>query len=414
MFATSLALLAFGVQTALTQVGVDKPLAQDCGPKSGNVVCIDKYASVMPYPFFRKPSSDGVYQDTFGSTTVPNDTSFAKVADADFLVFDEKRGLDLLGSNPSYEYVFNVSMAVHEAPVWVPTQNKLYMSQLAPPPGYLPQLVIDLNQSPPSLSEFLPDPPIYAPNGGTIHNGLVYFGVSGGNKSIGGMESRPGIATFDPATNKTKTLLNNYFGYYFNTIDDVAVDSNGIIWFTDPWYSWWNKLVDTPPQIETASYRFDPSTGAVNVVDDSIIQPNGIAIAPDEKTMYISDTGAVAGLIDPTIESQGSTFNTTDKRTIYAFDIMDGGRWLGNKRPIYFSQDWVPDGLKVARNGYVVTGSGNGVDILDNYGTLLARVQTNYTVQNFAWTGPEYKTLWMMGQGGISKVEWNLQGQELK
>ncbi|KAI9841698.1 MAG: hypothetical protein M1837_000430 [Sclerophora amabilis] len=406
-------LFSLNAHTALGQVGVAKPLAEACGPAAGNILCINRYASVMPYHFFRQPSEDGVYEDTFSSTSVPNDTSFAEVATADFLVFDQPRGLELLGPTPTYEFVFPVSSAVHEAPVYVPAQNKVYLSQLAPPPGYLPQLVIDLNQSPPTISEFLPDPPVYAPNGGTINSGLIYWAVSGGNRSIGGIESRPGIATLNVTTNKTETLLNKYFGYYFNIVDDLVVDSQGNIWFTDPFYSWFNELVDTAPQIEAASYRFNPRTGAVNIVDDSIVQPNGIAIAPDGKTIYISDTGAVAGPYAMSVGSQGATFNTTNKRTIYAFDSSEDGMWIGNKRPIYLSQDWVPDGLKVARNGYIVTGAGKGVDVLDTYGTLLVRVQTNYTVQNFAWTGPDYKTLWVMGQGGISKVEWNLQGQEL-
>ena len=53
--------------------------------------------------------------------------------------------------------------------------NKLYFSQLVgptSPPGFLPQLVVDLNVEPPHLGELLSDPPIYAPNGGTINNGL--------------------------------------------------------------------------------------------------------------------------------------------------------------------------------------------------------------------------------------------------
>ena len=73
----------------------------------------------------------------------------------------------------------------------------------------------------------------------------------------------------------------------------------------------------------------------------------------------------------------------------------------------------MPDGLKVAQDGYILTGAGNGVDVLDPFGQLLLTIQTNYTVQNFAWTGPELKTLWLMGNGGISKVDWELAGQRL-
>jgi sugar lactone lactonase YvrE len=62
----------------------------------------------------------------------------------------------------------------------------------------------------------------------------VKTGASGGNDSIGGTEQRAGIRTLDPYTNKTTTLLNNYFGWYFNTVDDLFVDAHGDVWFTDP------------------------------------------------------------------------------------------------------------------------------------------------------------------------------------
>jgi len=135
--------------------------------------------------------------------------------------------------------------------------------------------------------------------------------------------------------------------------------------------------------------------------------------------MYISDTGAVSGVIDPRYPSiHGSAMNATGKRTIYKYDIVDNGMNLANKRAIYLAQDWVPDGLKVAANGMVVTGTGKGVDVLDEFGTLILRIQTNYTVQNFAWVankmdGGRLTELWMMGNGGISRARWALEGQTL-
>ena len=186
----------------------------------------------MPYHFFRD-LSNGTNNPTFAATIVSNNTSFAGVSKADFLVFDQQRGLELLGHNPSYEYVFKLRDAIHEAPVYVPSQNKLYLSQLAP--GFVPQLVVDLDHDPPTLSEFVSDPPVYAPSGGTFHKGLVYWGASGGNNSTGVFtEQRPGIRTLDPSTNKTVMLLNNYFGWYVNCVDDLVVHPNGDVWFTDP------------------------------------------------------------------------------------------------------------------------------------------------------------------------------------
>jgi hypothetical protein len=126
-------------------------------------------------------------------------------------------------------------------------------------------------------------------------------------------------------------------------------------------YSWFNALTDTAPQLETASYRFRPSTGAVSLIDNSVAQPNGIAISPrlancsatEGRTVYISDTGAISGPIEGSLGPQGTTFNTTGKRVVYAYDLTSDGNHIVNKRPVYSSQDWVPDGLKVAKNGYI-------------------------------------------------------------
>ena len=183
--------IAGAIHASAQPPGTISPLVEACGPSS-TIVCVNKYASVMPYYFYRPTGINGTDEETFAATIVPNDTSFSLVSRADFLVFDKERGLKLLGSNPSYEYMFAVNdgkllkmlmgftnnvviAAVHEAPVYVPATNKLYFSQLTgdtSPPGFLPQLVLNLNVEPPELGELLSDPPIYAPNGGTFHNGL--------------------------------------------------------------------------------------------------------------------------------------------------------------------------------------------------------------------------------------------------
>jgi len=60
-----------------------------------------------------------------------------------------------------------------------------------------------------------------------------------------------------------------------------------------------------------------------------------------------------------------------------------------------------------------VTGTGKGVDVVDPYGSLILRVQTEFVVQNFAWVGANLTEFWMTGQGGIARVRWNLKGQDL-
>lgn len=93
---------------ALLPPGSLSPLAQTCGP-TGSIVCMKKYAAVMPYHFFRQPSTNGSYEDTYASTSVPSDPSFSLMSSADFLVFDQDRGLNLLGPNPSYEFMYKLN-----------------------------------------------------------------------------------------------------------------------------------------------------------------------------------------------------------------------------------------------------------------------------------------------------------------
>jgi hypothetical protein len=172
------ALLAFAATTLAQSLppGVSSPVAKTCGPSTADIVCIDRYASVLPYHFFRNNTVDLNAPIPFGSTKVPNDTSFGLVKDADFLVFDQARAFELLGESPTYDFIFEVPPAVHEAPVYVPSLNKLFFTQLTPPVGFLPQYVVDLNHDPPTLNEYISDPPVYGPNGGTFHDGLIYWG----------------------------------------------------------------------------------------------------------------------------------------------------------------------------------------------------------------------------------------------
>jgi hypothetical protein len=70
--------------------------------------------------------------------------------------------------------------------------------------------------------------------------------------------------------------------------------------------------------------------------------------------------------------------------------------------------------IQVLIENGTVTDAGKGVDVLDTDGTLLARVQTNFTAQNFSWTGSGFQDLWIVGNSGAARVKWNLPGQDLR
>jgi len=106
-------------------------------------------------------------------------------------------------------------------------------------------------------------------------------GTGGGNNSIGGTEQRPGIRVLDPTSDKTTTLLNNYFGFYFNGLDNPLRRLPR------------RHLVRRPRlRMEWQPDRHNPSTPRPNLpfpvlppvnsgwLKISLGQPNGIAISP--------------------------------------------------------------------------------------------------------------------------------------
>lgn len=90
-------------------------------------------------------------------------------------------------------------------------------------------------------------------------------------------------------------------------------------------------------------------------------------------------------------------------RTIYAFDVSECGTRAYNKRPVYLAASLVPEGLKCARDGYIVTANGRGVDVLDPLGQLLVTVQTNYTVNNLEFAGPDARNYGLLVLEGLAK-----------
>lgn len=72
-------------------------------------------------------------------------------------------------------------------------------------------------------------------------------------------------------------LVNNFFGRQFNSLNDVSVNPrNGDIYFTDTMYGYW-QYFRPEPGLQNQVYRLDPDTGALTVVADGFVAPNGEA-----------------------------------------------------------------------------------------------------------------------------------------
>ncbi|KAI5924923.1 hypothetical protein F4810DRAFT_661972 [Camillea tinctor] len=402
------------------------PMARVCGPNTANVTCLNRYGSLLPPSYSRDPDPSIGYT----GAEVPDDSSWSLVQNADFVLFDEKRGLEILGSAPKISRgIIPVLNVIHEAPVFVPGINKLFVTQDGPP-GNMSMLQLDLNTDPPAVSLIETDPPIYQPTGGLYNpkDGMVYLAVHGNNGSLpNGQKQHAGIARFDPKTLKAEWLVNNYYGFNFAGPNDLTIDPVGDIWFTDTDYAYVIGVSESPKQLQLATWRYRPSTGQVQVMDTSLDYPNGIQFSRDGKTLYVADSGLESYNPVPT-RGAGDfynypiriQFNSTGPRNVFAWDVARKGQdgthpVITGKRVVFQSLEGAPDGLKIAANGYLVIAGGlaAGVDITDELGNQIARIQTSHPVENIQWSGDDLKTLWLVGIGGITKVEFDLAGPDL-
>ena len=121
-------------------------------------------------------------------------------------------------------------------------------------------------------------------------------------------------------------IAEKWNGKRLNSPNDVVVKSDDSIWFTDPAYG-----IDTDYEGDRAEqeiegchvYRVDAKSGAVTAVITDMVRPNGLAFSPDEKYLYVADTGATHKDNGPrhirrfTVDANGQAVGRRDLRGIH-------------------------------------------------------------------------------------------------
>lgn len=126
-------------------------------------------------------------------------------------------------------------------------------------------------------------------SGGTNFGDHLVFCSQGDYRDLGGL-----VHIEADYPHRSSIMLNNYLGRRFNSLNDVAVHSDGSLWFTDPIYGFEQGL-RRKPELPNQVYRFDPQSGEVRVAADGLGRPKGICLSPREKILYISDNDAFHG-----------------------------------------------------------------------------------------------------------------------
>jgi gluconolactonase len=208
------------------------------------------------------------------------------------------------------------------------------------------------------------------------------------------------VARFDPKTKQKTTLAVGYEGKKFNSPNDVVRRSDGAVFFTDPPYGL--KDLDQSPVKElkfNGVYRVD-TNGSVHLLDDGLSFPNGIALSPDERTLYVSNS-------DPKRPvwmafSLGAQGEVTGKRV-----FADASDLLGEGVP------GLPDGMAVADDGRLFATGPGGVLVFDADGKRLGRIETGVAISNCAF-GDDGHTLYMSSHTLVARVRLKVTGLQFR
>jgi gluconolactonase len=178
-------------------------------------------------------------------------------------------------------------------------------------------------------------------------------------------------------------LASHYQGRRFNSPNDVVVKSDGSIWFTDPAYGIDSDYEGHKAESEIGDchvYRVDPHTGDVSIVADDFVRPNGLAFSPDEKRLYVADTGA--------------THVKEGPRHIRVFDVDDNGKLSGGGVFATCTQGLF-DGFRLDEAGRIWTSAGDGVHCYESDGTLIGKILVPEAVANVVFGGPKRNRLYI-------------------
>ena len=194
-------------------------------------------------------------------------------------------------------------------------------------------------------------------------------------------------------------LADRFEGKRLNSPNDVVVKSDGSIWFTDPDYGIIADYEGACAEREQAGcnvYRIDPHSGKLTCVADDFDHPNGLAFSPDEKQLFIADSGATEGDGRP--------------KHIRRFDVNPDGSLSRDSGVFATCPAGFFDGLRIDKAGRVWASSAQGVQCYSPDGRLLGRVRVPEMVANLTFGGRMRNRLFICGTTSLYAVYLKING----
>jgi len=176
------------------------------------------------------------------------------------------------------------------------------------------------------------------------------------------------------------TLADSFEGKKLNSPNDIIVRSDGIIYFTDPPYGGNEVELDF-----NGMYMIDKA-GTLKLLSKNYKKPNGLALSPDEKILYVADSEA---------------------GNIHAYDVAEDGS-VSNDRILCECPG--ADGIKVDKQGNIWATAKDGVRVINAKGELMETVVFPQQPSNCCFGGEDGKTLYVTARTGVYKIRTTVEG----
>jgi len=209
------------------------------------------------------------------------------------------------------------------------------------------------------------------------------------------------ITRTDLATGKSVILAGLFEGKPFNSPNDIAIDQRGRIYFSDPRYLG-HEPIEQPVM---AVYRLDPN-GTVHRIITDASKPNGVAVSPDQKTLYVvtNDDGLLG--FD---QMPKGTLARKGRMELNAYNLHPDGSATFRALLINYAPEDGPDGLVCDAAGNLFVAVRNekrfGISVYSPTGKELAYLPTPERPTNVGFgRGTEASTLYITAGGSLYRI----------
>lgn len=190
-----------------------------------------------------------------------------------------------------------------------------------------------------------------------------------------------------------EVIAERFEGKRLNSPNDLVYRSDGTLFFTDPPFGL-PKFADDPRKELPFSGVYSVFKGRLQLLTDEFTGPNGIALSPDEKYLYVGNWDE-------------------KKKTVYRYELKPDGTVANGE--LFFDFTAFPgedaiDGVKVDREGNVYVSAPGGLQVISPEGKHLGTINAPRHIHNMAWGDEDGRTLYLTARSGLYKMRLNVEG----